>query len=155
MLVDADVDDDYLMGKSLSDLQDDIVIDEDGNISGALHYIDGYTGFSDDPELQSGYFLALHFDPENPIAYIVTDLIGKTCEGDMVAYDTEAIDDERSQLLLDSDGEIIEGTKLKDIYVVFRITDKSSQAIRAVASNGYREIVMTYNLDGLVLEERP
>ena len=48
-----------LFGKELDDLQENIVIGDTG-ISGTLKYVTGYTGFSGDPDLQQGNFLALH-----------------------------------------------------------------------------------------------
>lgn len=49
-----------LFGKTVSDLQDEIVI-ENNAISGTLKYVDDYTGFSGDVSLQSGNYIALHF----------------------------------------------------------------------------------------------
>ena len=63
---DADIDpNDDLLGKSVTDLQEDIAI-EDGAVTGTLHYLDDYTGFSGDPELQSGDYLCLHFEASVP-----------------------------------------------------------------------------------------
>ena len=47
-----------ILGKQVSDLQTGIVVN-DTFITGALNYVTGYTGYSEDPELQEGYFLAL------------------------------------------------------------------------------------------------
>ena len=49
-----------LFGKTVFDLQDEIVI-ENNAISGTLKYVDDYTGFSGDVSLQSGNYIALHF----------------------------------------------------------------------------------------------
>ena len=48
-----------LLGKVISDLQEDVEILED-KITGTLKYVTGYTGFSSDPELQEGNYLAIH-----------------------------------------------------------------------------------------------
>lgn len=48
-----------LFGKTISDLQNNVVIGEN-SISGTLHYINDYTGFSGDPSLQSGNYLVIH-----------------------------------------------------------------------------------------------
>lgn len=63
-----------LLGKVISDLQSDIVIGEN-EITGTLKYVTGYTGFSGEPELQSGNFLALHITT-NDSAPISVELIG-------------------------------------------------------------------------------
>jgi len=48
-----------LFGKTIDDLQSDIVIDGD-NITGTLKYVDDYTGFSGLAEEQSGNYLVIH-----------------------------------------------------------------------------------------------
>lgn len=48
-----------LYGKTVSDLQSDVVIADDA-ITGTLAYISDYTDFSDDTDLQKGNYLALH-----------------------------------------------------------------------------------------------
>ena len=50
-----------LYGKHASDLQEDIEI-ANGEITGTLHYLTDYTGFSTDASLQEGNYLALHFE---------------------------------------------------------------------------------------------
>ena len=54
-----------LLGKVLADLQADVEIDGE-NITGTLHYLSDYTGFSGDPELQSGNYICLHFESSVP-----------------------------------------------------------------------------------------
>lgn len=63
-----------LLGKVVSDLQENIEISE-GKITGTLKHVTGYTGFSSDPELQEGNYLAIHniSNLEDPI---VVELIG-------------------------------------------------------------------------------
>lgn len=59
----ADVDiaaDTDLLGKIVSDLQEDIVVGED-KITGTSKYVTGYTGFSGNEDEQEGNYLALHF----------------------------------------------------------------------------------------------
>ena len=63
-----------LFGKAVSDLQEDILID-DKAIEGSLKYVTGYTGYSQETELQSGNFLALKFTPASG-ATTVLELIG-------------------------------------------------------------------------------
>lgn len=49
-----------MLGKSVTDLQENVTV-SGGVIGGNLHYVTGYTGFSGDPDLQEGNYLAVHF----------------------------------------------------------------------------------------------
>lgn len=62
--VEADDPTETRYGKTVSTLQSDIVINDD-SISGTLNYVTGYTGYSGDTDLQSGYYIALKFDVPN------------------------------------------------------------------------------------------
>lgn len=62
--VEADDPSETRYGKSVSDLQNDIVINDD-SISGTLNYVTGYTGYSGDTDLQSGYYIALKLNVPN------------------------------------------------------------------------------------------
>lgn len=63
--IDFDIDDSIdLFGKSASDLQENVSLDEDA-ITGTLKYVDDYTGFSSKVEEQSGNYLALHVDTDS------------------------------------------------------------------------------------------
>ena len=62
--VEADDPTETRYGKTVSSLQSDIVINDD-SISGTLNYVTGYTGYSGDTDLQSGYYIALKFDVPN------------------------------------------------------------------------------------------
>lgn len=53
--------DEDLLGKVVADLQKDVTVSED-SIDGELLYVEDYTEFSGDPELQEGNYLALHVD---------------------------------------------------------------------------------------------
>lgn len=67
--VDADIDEEVdLLGKSVVDLQTDVTI-VNGIFSGILKKVTDYTGFSDDPAEQEGYYLVFH------IAYDDADTI--------------------------------------------------------------------------------
>ena len=48
-----------VFGKAVSELQDGINVGSDA-ITGTLKYVTGYTGFSSDPALQEGNFLAVN-----------------------------------------------------------------------------------------------
>ena len=64
--LDVDPDDptETRYGKTVSSLQSDVVVNDD-SISGTLHYVTGYTGFSGDSALQSGHYLAIKLDVPN------------------------------------------------------------------------------------------
>ena len=59
--VDAETPTTVIKGKAVSTLQEDIVVN-DKFIKGTLHYVTGYTGFSDVTAEQEGNFLALKFE---------------------------------------------------------------------------------------------
>ena len=63
--VTADIPEDTdLLGKVVSDLQEDVTVGKNA-ISGTLHYVTGYTGFSGNASEQEGNYLALHFEAED------------------------------------------------------------------------------------------
>lgn len=105
-------------GKSVSDLQTGIVVNED-SIAGTLKYVTGYTGFSGDPDEQKGNFIALQFDAPSG-ATTTVELLGGKHEGSPVTLDS-------------------------DMTAVFQIANKS-QKIRVVSSNDGMEIAKTYSL---------
>ncbi|MBQ6446468.1 MAG: hypothetical protein IJJ10_03265 [Bacillus sp. (in: Bacteria)] len=61
LTVEPEASETNVLGKLVSELQTDVNI-EDNYITGTLNYVEGYTGFSGDPELQEGNFLALKFE---------------------------------------------------------------------------------------------
>ena len=112
-----------LFGKTVSDLQSDIVIGSD-EITGTLNYIDDYTGFSGDPSLQAGNFIAIHASV--PDVEDVTITVKVT-----------------NPVTLDDDG-----------IAVLRIANKDSQTITVVASkDGYASVEKVFDLSGLTCEE--
>lgn len=127
LTADAEIAVDYdLLGKVASDLQSDIQI-EDDEITGTLNYLDDYTGHSEDETEQVGNFLALRFSN--------TDFPGATITAELGEDEVE----------LDKNG-----------IAIFRITDKSTQTIKVVASmSGYVSQEKTYDLSGLTLEAAP
>lgn len=98
-------------------------------VTGTLHYVTNFTGFSGDPELQEGNYLALSFDTEPAADKICVELVG--------ALTTHGPQE------LDSD---------KDICV--RITDKNKQYIVMTAYKGGEESRRVIKLDQLVLEPK-
>lgn len=88
MSVDADIPASTdLLGKSVTDLQEDVII-SGGVISGTSKYVTGYTGFSGDPALQSGNFIAFHAEQDGA-ASISVRKIGS--ENDPVTLDEDGI----------------------------------------------------------------
>ena len=124
MSVDVDINPAFdLLGKYVDDLQENVVINRNA-ISGTLKYVDDYTGFSSDPSLCSGNYIAIH--AEVPDVEDVTITVTVT-----------------NPIVLDSDG-----------IVVLRIADKSSQTITVVASKeGYNSVTKTFRLTGLTCNE--
>lgn len=114
-------------GKEVDDLQANIQINEGSQqILGTLRYVTGYTGYSGDPNLQSGNFLSLDLSATPAeSAVIKAELIGGTSEGNPVTVD--------------------------DGILVIRITDKK-QKIHITATNGENVIERTYGLGSLKLK---
>lgn len=59
--VDAELPTETIKGKAVSALQEDVIVN-DKFIKGTLHYVTGYTGFSEVTAEQSGNYLALKFE---------------------------------------------------------------------------------------------
>lgn len=95
------------------------------SITGTLHHVTGYTGFSSNPAEQSGNFLALSF---------------ATDPADGVTTTVELVGGSKGPVTLD-----------EDMNCVFRVT-KTSQSIKVVATKGEETITKNYSLAGLVLE---
>ncbi len=65
-----------LLGKVISDLQKDTGVSAD-NILGDLKYVEGYTGFSGDPEEQEGNYLAFKVDFTGTYTSLTVEASGK------------------------------------------------------------------------------
>lgn len=93
-------------------------------IAGTLNYVTDYTGFSGDPELQSGHYMALKFEaPEGSTTTI--QMIGGAVVRDPVELDS-------------------------DMNAVIRVTDASKQKLRVVTTmTGADDVVKEYHLTGL------
>ena len=125
MSIDADISTSVdLLGKTVDQLQSSITVGAD-SVSGTLLYVDDYTGFSEDTELQSGNYLALHFEvPEADDATITVVLS----------------DDPEATNVLDEDG-----------IAVLRITDTDQTVSVTASKTGYESVTKTYSLTGLTL----
>jgi len=92
-------------------------------IEGKLLYVDDYTGFSGDPDLQKGNFLVFHAAVPGEDGVTITATMDNTST-------------------LDADG-----------IGVFRVRDKSSQTLTIVASKeGYDSVTKVYSLSDLICE---
>lgn len=108
----------------MSALQSDVAVS--GNkITGSLAFVDDYTGFSGDPDLQEGHFLALKFTAAEGVT-VKVKLVGG--EGQEVTLD-------------------------EDMNIVIRITDTDTQKVAVTATKGIAETKRVYDLTGLTLEE--
>ena len=112
-------------GKLVSALQDNVIFHDD-YVTGTLHYVTGYTGYSGDAALQSGYYLA--FD--------VTATDGATTKVQMLGGDSEGNPVDMSD----------------DMYAVGRIANKRTQKIKLSTTVGGVTVSKVYSLANLVLE---
>lgn len=112
-----------LLGKELSDLQSGVSVGMN-DISGTVHYVTDYTGFSGDPAEQQGNYLALHIDSDEDTT-ITVELIGGT----------------HGPVTLDPDRTLI-----------VRLRNKQQKIKITVTKDGYDTITRTYTLAGLTLE---
>lgn len=128
-----------MLGKYVSDLQDDIEITntgfsgENSVVNGTLHYVTGYTDFSPGtPELQEGNYLVLRVDTEDEADEITVELTGGIVD---------------HPVTLDSDRNI-----------VLRITNPKTQLVKVVVNHINEDLSVstsktTLSLKGLVCEE--
>ena len=112
-------------GKAVSSLQSDVIVN-DKFIKGTLHYITDYTGFSGDPALQSGNYLALKFEHSEG-ATTTVELIPAYSNVGPVPLDHE-------------------------MTCVFRITDKNKQKLKVVSTLGDDVVTKMFSLTGLNCE---
>lgn len=113
-----------ILGKEVSTLQSDIVVD-DHSIKGTLHYVTGYTGYSGIARLQKGNFLALKF----------------VSTADTVEVKLDPTDGAGGWTALDS-----------DMNVVLRIKNKDNQNLLVRTTKGTDVVEYQYDLSGLVCE---
>ena len=94
-------------------------------MNGTLNYVDDYTGFSGNVSEQSGHYLVLRCETENPEDLITVELIGGTL-GHPVTLDS-------------------------DRNIVLRITNPQTQSLEIVATDGEHTVTKTLSLTGLTL----
>lgn len=114
-----------LFGKKVSELQSDVNFVGD-NIQGTLKYVTGYTGFSEDSELQEGNFLGFKVAPSL---------------GDGATYTVEVVNSHSSPVTLD-----------RDMNAVIRIESNSAQSLKIVGTVGEKTVERIYSFSGLTLE---
>ena len=109
-----------------SDLQSNIVIS--GNkITGTLHHVDNFTGFSSLPEEQSGNYLVTTYSPEPPEAEVYVNKTNGTVGWKKLTKPS--------------------------LTLVSRITDQKKQKLQVYYElNGNRSKTFEYDLSGLTLE---
>ena len=113
------------MGKYASDLQSGVVV-AGNEISGTLHYVTDYTGFSGNVSEQSGNYLALKFETDDPEDVITVEVINGTV-GHPVTLDS-------------------------DRNIVIRLTDPRKQKLRVVTTHDGSSVTNMYYLHLLNLE---
>lgn len=117
-----------VFGKNVSDLQEDVTIT--GNqVTGTLHYVTEYTGFSGDPDLQEGNYLALSFAADPSTDDIYVELVNALYSPGPQKLDAD-----------------------KDICI--RITDKDKQYLIVTAYKGGEQSRRVIKLDQMTLEPK-
>lgn len=109
-MTDSSVD---LLGKNCEDLQSSIAI-ANGEITGTLNYVTGYTGFSSKTKEQKGNFIALHIENES---------------ADEIYAGISPSESGKELVKLDPDG-----------IIIIRVADHEAQEIRVeVVKNGVHD----------------
>lgn len=113
------------MGKTVNELQTDIVVNDD-SITGTLKYVTGYTGFNgSDPEEQKGNYLALKVEASPEDATTTVELVGGT----------------KGPVELD-----------EDMNVVLLVKNKDTQSVKVTTTKDKKSVTKTYGLGSLTLE---
>lgn len=126
--VEAEAGTTTVLGELVSDLQSNVAVGADA-ITGTLKYVEGYTGFSSDPELQDGNFLALKFTAD-----------------DWSKFTSVKVGLEPSM-----GSGLVEIKNDPDKNGVFRVAN-TNQKFKVVATDGADTTTKVYSLAGLVLE---
>lgn len=110
-------------GKSVSDLQEDVAIDEDNKVTGTLALVTDYTGYSGEVAKQTGHYLSLALESED----------GATIE---VSWDEE---------------NWVDATE--DGFVVARVDDHDGPLYVKATAEGMSDNLVALDLTGLTLAE--
>lgn len=111
-----------LLGKTAEDLQENVSISESNVISGTLHHIEDWTEFSSDTSINTGNFIALHFETDAPDSTISVKVT--------------------NPVTLDEDGDVVLRIADKDSQTITVVASAS----------GYESVTKVYTLTGLTLE---
>lgn len=115
-------------GKRADELQSNVVVG-DTEITGTLKYAEGVQIMLHEPKYQEGNFLALDFSIKPEDATIEVELQG----GEPINPGLNQVDDG---------------------FCLFRITDKDTQKIHVVGTNGTQKFDKVYSLSNLVVESK-
>lgn len=110
-----------LYGKQVNTLQTGVSIDGDV-ITGNLSYISDYTEFSDQPEEQTGNYLALNVSSDE----------GATITGEVIGREGVP-------------------KTISDGYIVVRVTNKDTESLKLTATKEDNSVTKTYKFTGLTL----
>ena len=110
-----------IKGKAVSALQEDVIVN-DKFIKGTLHYVTGYTGFSNVAAEQSGNYLALKFETST----------GATTTVQLTGQDPVTLDNDQN--------------------CVLRVTNKNTQKLKVVTTLDDDVVTKVFSLTGLELE---
>lgn len=113
-----------LLGKTVNDLQSNIVVGDD-SITGTLKYVSDFTQFSNKPEEQKGNYLALKFTNDTPGAETYVEVVNGT----------------KGPVKLD-----------EDMQHISLIRNKDTQKIKVIVVKGKDKAEKIYSLKGLTLQ---
>ena len=114
-----------LFGKAVNELQSDVVVADDDEVTGTLKYVNGYVDFSSNTSEQEGNYLALKVDADSEDAVVTIELVGGT----------------KGPVTLDD-----------DMNIVLLIKNKDTQSIKVTVDDGKDSATKTYGLTRLILE---
>ena len=123
LAMDFDIPDSIdLLGKVASDLQEDMIVDVTGKVTGTSKYVTGYTGFSGDPAEQEGNYVAFHIS------------VGELVIGTNVTVKV-------NNVTMDPDGLHV---------MIFRDSSKSPKAIVEASADGHKTIKKVFDFTKVV-----
>ena len=123
LAMDFDISDSIdLLGKVASDLQEDMIVNAAGKVTGTSKYVTGYTGFSGDPAEQEGNYVAFHIS------------VGELVIGTNVTVKV-------NNVTMDPDGLHV---------MIFRDGSKNPKAIVEASADGHKTIKKVFDFTEVV-----
>ena len=123
LAMDFDISDSIdLLGKVASDLQENMIVDATGKVTGTSKYVTGYTGFSGDPAEQEGNYVAFHIS------------VGELVIGTNVTVKV-------NNVTLDPDGLFV---------MIFRDGSKNPKAIVEASADGHKTIKKVFDFTKVI-----